>query len=92
MANKRLPVRKIKEVLRLKYVCGLSEREIARGCLAAPWSEPTGMPQLSKSGHHILHYPYILLGMLLFDFTHLREAPTKVYKSLSGRLSGQAIL
>jgi len=32
MPNKRLPMRKIKEVLRLKYVCGLSEREIARSC------------------------------------------------------------
>src|SRR4030042_5479241 len=32
MSNKRLPSRKIKEVLRLKYVCGLSEREIARSC------------------------------------------------------------
>lgn len=26
MPNKRLPMRKIKEILRLKYVCGLSER------------------------------------------------------------------
>jgi DNA-directed RNA polymerase specialized sigma24 family protein len=32
MTNKRLPMRKTKEVLRLKYVCGLSEREIARSC------------------------------------------------------------
>jgi len=32
MANRRLPVRKIKEVLRLKYACGLSKREIARSC------------------------------------------------------------
>src|SRR4030042_63280 len=32
MANRRLPMRKIKEVLRLKYVCNLSEREIARSC------------------------------------------------------------
>ncbi len=32
MANKRLPMRKIKEVLRLKYVCGLGEREIAHSC------------------------------------------------------------
>jgi len=30
MANRGLPVRKIKEVLRLKYACGLSKREIAR--------------------------------------------------------------
>jgi len=32
MANRRLPMRKIKEVLRLKYDCGLSAREIARSC------------------------------------------------------------
>ena len=32
MANRRLPVRKIKEVLRLKYDCGISEREISRCC------------------------------------------------------------
>jgi len=32
MANRRLPVRKIKEVLRLKYLCHLTEREIARSC------------------------------------------------------------
>ncbi len=32
MANRRLPVRKIKEVLRLKYSCNLSEREISRSC------------------------------------------------------------
>jgi transposase len=35
MANRRLPVRKIKEVLRLKHACGLSNREIARGCNVA---------------------------------------------------------
>jgi hypothetical protein len=32
MANRRLPVRKIKEVLRLRFECQLSEREIARSC------------------------------------------------------------
>ena len=32
MPNKRLPMRKIKEVLRLKYNCGLGEREIAQSC------------------------------------------------------------
>jgi transposase len=35
MPNKRLPMRKIKEVLRLKYVCGLGEREIAQSCQVA---------------------------------------------------------
>ena len=32
MANRRLSVRKIKEILRLKYECGLSERQIALSC------------------------------------------------------------
>ena len=32
MANRRLPMRKIKEVRRLKYECRISEREIARSC------------------------------------------------------------
>jgi transposase len=32
MANKRLSVRKIKEILRLKLDYGISEREIARRC------------------------------------------------------------
>jgi hypothetical protein len=32
MANRRLPVRKLKEVLRLKYACGLSNRELAQRC------------------------------------------------------------
>jgi len=35
MAKRRLPVRKIKEILRLKHVCGLSKREIARSCNVA---------------------------------------------------------
>src|SRR4030066_360182 len=32
MPNRRLSMRKIKEVLRLKYDCGISEREISRSC------------------------------------------------------------
>lgn len=32
MPNRRLSMRKIREVLRLKYDCGTSEREIARSC------------------------------------------------------------
>jgi len=32
MANRRLPMRKIKEVLRLKFECHLSERDIAHSC------------------------------------------------------------
>src|SRR4030042_5964175 len=32
MANRRLPMRKTKEVLRLKYECDISERGIAQSC------------------------------------------------------------
>ena len=32
MPNRRLSLRKIKEVLRLKFECGISEREISRSC------------------------------------------------------------
>ncbi len=32
MPNRRLSVRKIKEILRLKLDCGISEREISRSC------------------------------------------------------------
>ena len=35
MANKRLPMRKIKEVLRLRFACGVSQREIERSCRIA---------------------------------------------------------
>ena len=35
MANRRLPVRKINEILRLKHACGLPERQIARSCNVA---------------------------------------------------------
>ena len=32
MANRRFPVRKIKEVLRLEHACGLSKWEVAQSC------------------------------------------------------------
>ena len=32
MTKKRLSMRKTKEVLRLTYLCGLSEREVAGSC------------------------------------------------------------
>ncbi len=35
MANRRLPMRKTKEVLRLKHECGFSERQIAESCNVA---------------------------------------------------------
>ena len=35
MAAERLPMRKVPEVLRLKYACGVSERVIARSVVSA---------------------------------------------------------
>lgn len=35
MPAERLPMRKTKEVLRLKFACGLSDRQIARSCAIA---------------------------------------------------------
>lgn len=32
MAKERLPMHRVREVLRLKHVCGLSNRKIARAC------------------------------------------------------------
>ena len=40
MANRRLPMRKIKEILRLHFQARLSARQIARSCsvhLGLPW-------------------------------------------------------
>ncbi len=36
MANRRLSMRKTKEVLRLKYEVGLSNRQISRSCSISP--------------------------------------------------------
>jgi hypothetical protein len=35
MAAKRLSMRKIREILRLKFECGLSQRDIAKSCSIA---------------------------------------------------------
>ena len=35
MPTKRLALRKVKEVLRLRWECGLSYRQIARSCAVA---------------------------------------------------------
>ena len=37
MLNRRLSLRKIKEILRLKLECGISKREISRSCQVS-WS------------------------------------------------------
>ena len=43
MPNRRLSMRKIRQILRLKHEAGLSDRQIAASCAAASpttWSEP----------------------------------------------------
>jgi len=75
MANGRLPVRKIKEILRLKYACGLSKREIAGSCNVArstvvpcyvePSESPISSPELARK------YPLILTtGARIPEYTH----------------------
>jgi len=54
MANGRLPVRKIKEILRLKYDCGLSERQIARSCRV---SRSTVADYLRKAASARVNWP-----------------------------------
>jgi len=62
MANRRLPVRKIKEILCLKHACGLSKREIARSCNVAPALQEAALrfeeallANVSNSRHNDLH-------------------------------------
>jgi len=50
MANKRLPMRKIKEVLRLKHVCGLGEREIAHSCQVSRTTVGNYLKRAAASG------------------------------------------
>lgn len=50
MANRRLPMRKIKEVLRLKFKCGLSEREIARSCQISRTTVTDYLRRVTTSG------------------------------------------
>ena len=50
MANRRLPVRKFKEVLRLKHACGLSDREIAQSCGVARSTVGDYLGRAKKAG------------------------------------------
>ncbi len=50
MANERLPMRKIKEILRLRYACGLSEREIARSCGVAHTTVSSYLRRAKRAG------------------------------------------
>jgi len=50
MANRRLPMRKIKEILRLKYECRISEREIARSCQISRATVAEYLRRASASG------------------------------------------
>ena len=59
MPAERLSMRKVREVLRLKYACGASERVIARSVgigrtAIGEYSEPTfaTVSKLASAGHH----------------------------------------
>ena len=50
MPNRRLSLRKIKEILRLKLECGISEREISRSCQVSR-STPTDYLRIASVVH-----------------------------------------
>ena len=54
MARPRLPMRKVKEILRLKYDCGLSERSIATACKV---SRSTVADYLARASECGLRWP-----------------------------------
>jgi hypothetical protein len=43
MAKERLSMRKIREILRLKYDCGLTDRQIAKSCSGGQWDAHENM-------------------------------------------------
>jgi len=80
MANRRLPVRKTKEILRLKYACGLSAREIARSCNVARSTVADYLRRAMAAG---VNWPEVAdlteaqLEQLLFPTEHL---PSSVHR------------
>lgn len=50
MPNRRLPVSKIKEILRLRFAAGLSERKIARSCNTARKTVSEYLSRASEAG------------------------------------------
>ena len=54
MAKERLSMRKIREILRLKYECNLTDRQIAKSCLVA---RSTVANYLSKTKSAGLKWP-----------------------------------
>ena len=54
MSGKRLSMRSIKEVLRLKWTCGLSDRQIAKSCSIARSTVGEYLRRAEKAG---LHWP-----------------------------------
>ncbi len=54
MARPRIPLRNVKEILRLKHECGLSERQIATSCKV---SRSTVADYLSRACEHGISWP-----------------------------------
>lgn len=54
MARPRLPLLNVKEILRLKHECGLSERQIATSCKVA---RSTVADYLSRANEHGISWP-----------------------------------
>ena len=76
MAKERLSMRKIREILRLKYECHLTDRQIAKSCLVA---RSTVANYLSKTKSAGLKWP---LPEILSD----TDIYNLMYKSRCNRL------
>ncbi len=78
MPNRRLPVSKIKEILRLRFAAGLSERNIARSCNV---SRTTVSEYLSRASETGLTWPEA--ATLNEDELHARLFPLPAPKKAS---------
>ena len=57
MPRRRIPVRKIKEALRLKFTCGLTDRQVARSIGVARSTAPRRSPELTRLRSPELTHP-----------------------------------
>jgi len=55
MAKERLSMRKIREILRLKYECHLTDRQIAKSCLVARSTVASYLSRIKSAG---LKWPF----------------------------------
>ena len=70
-------MRKIKEVLRLRYVCGLSEREIAASCRIAHSTVSNYLKRAEKAG---LGWPEALAGIFRSRYLKRFESSIEAFR------------